>query len=623
MSYLVSRHMKEGQRQLHQWTYTLAVQHEELWPYIADTNKIFRKLGATPVQQTTLSRNTPKGFMELSHNAINSYTTWQEHPFSWELPYRYKLTRNYKLGIMRDLRIQAELIPTESGSNLNIKVYVKPSSYAFSLIIRFYIEYVVKRSLTKYLLQVEESLIKGLKPYEIQKSNKLPRKTQRKLRKLKNELTSVSKRKRIVNRLMELIQFADEEDVKRIHPYALAEYWGEKKYSVLNVFLHAAKLDILDFSWDVCCPRCKSPQHNFRKMKDARGHLFCEDCETDYTMDFNRNTHLVFTPHPLIRKISNKKYSLSGPDSKPHRVIQQYLEIGDERYPQLELEIGTYLFRSHNHEGYLKFHVREDGTDNVNIYISDEELNGQELIISPEPNITIQNISSKKVVCYLDKLNWKEEAIYASEVCSSVDFTTLFSKETLKDTAKVKASEVTMLFTDLMNSTELYVQEGDESAIGRVMGHFKIIQQIVAEERGGIVKTIGDSVMAVFWEPVSALKAVQRIQQIFSNSSAVGDSFKIKAGVHFGDCTAVNLNGRIDYFGTTVNIASRLVDLASEKEIMVSESVYNHPDVQLYLEDNSETFFVKESLKELKGFEDEEFKVKQIRLERPPMRLVI
>ncbi|MDZ7756165.1 hypothetical protein [Rhodohalobacter sp.] len=47
-------------------------------------------------------------------------------------------------------------------------------------------------------------------------------------------------------------------------------------------------------------------------MMEARVHLFCEDCEADYTMDFNRNMHLVFKPHPLIRKISDKKYCLGG-----------------------------------------------------------------------------------------------------------------------------------------------------------------------------------------------------------------------------------------------------------------------------------------------------------------------
>lgn len=180
-----------------------------------------------------------------------------------------------------------------------------------------------------------------------------------------------------------------------------------------------------------------------------------------------------------------------------------------------------------------------------------------------------------------------------------------------------------MLFTDLMNSTELYRNEGDEFAIGRVMSHFKIIQQIIAEERGGIVKTIGDSVMAVFREPVSALLAVERIQQIFTGSTGLGDSFKIKAGIHYGDCTVVNLNDRTDYFGTTVNIAARLVNAAKEKEIVISEAMYSHPDVRLYLKKKKKTLFIKEDQIELKGFENEEFKVKQIRLERPSLRLVV
>ena len=615
--------MKEGQQQFYHWHFGLSATPAQLWPYVSDTNRIFRILGATPINETSLSRNTPKGHLELSHNKLKSYATWQETPYAWEYPYRFGVSRYYKLGMLKELKFDTEFVSLDHETRLSIKIWVQPSNVFFSFLIKSYVEYVIKRRLTKYLQHLDESLSKGLRPYEISKPKRLVRGAERKITSLKAKLIEKSKRKRIVNRLFDLIRLADDEDLERIHPYSLAEYWGEKKYSVLNVFLHAANLDLLDFSWDVCCPKCKSPKHSFRKLREARVHLFCEDCESEYNMDFNRNTHLVFSPHPLIRKINDKKYCLGGPNSKPHRVIQQNLNIGDVRYPQVKLEEGTYLFRTHSHDGHLTLHVREDGADNITVYITDEELDGQEITISTKPNLIISNRSSKKSVCFIDKLNWKEEAIYASEVSSSHDFRELFSHETLKETSKVKASEVTMLFTDLMNSTELYVQEGDESAIGRVMGHFKIIQQIVAEERGGIVKTIGDSVMAVFWEPVSALKAVQRIQQIFTTSSAMGDAFKIKAGVHFGDCTAVNLNGRIDYFGTTVNIASRLVDVASEKEIMVSEAVFNHPDVQLYLDKNSDTFFVKESMKELKGFDDEEFKVKQIRLERPPMRLVI
>jgi class 3 adenylate cyclase len=103
----------------------------------------------------------------------------------------------------------------------------------------------------------------------------------------------------------------------------------------------------------------------------------------------------------------------------------------------------------------------------------------------------------------------------------------------------------------------------------------------------------------------------------------MGDSFKLKAGIHLGNCTAVNLNDRTDYFGTTVNIASRLVDVAEEKEIVVSEPFYNFGDTDLYLSSNRKSLFIKTGEKELKGFTNETFKVKQISMERTAMRLVI
>ena len=614
--------MKEGHKQKYHFQFRLKSSPASLWPYISDTNRNFRFLGATPVFQTSVSRNTPKGYLELSHNRKKSYVIWQEEPYLWEKPYRFGFTRNYKMGFLKFLKVKVDLQQIFNSTEVSINVEVQPSRYLYSYFLKFYMEQVIRRRLEKLLEHIDNFVSENVKPYELA-PKKIIRRNQRKLDKLKDELIDATKRQRIVNHLIAFLQKAEEEDLERIHPYSLAEYWGEKKYAVLNVFLNAAKLDLLNFSWDVCCPSCKMPRHNFRKMQDVRNKLYCEECDLEYNLDFNRNIHLIFHPNPLIRKITPKSYCLGGPHSKPHRVIQQHLNAGEIRYLNVDLEEGTYIFRTHSHEGELKINVREDGADNVTFYITDEDFTGEEVTISCKPNLTIENRSSKKTNCFVDNLNWKKEAIYASEVSSSPDFSSLFSQETIKESSKVKASEVTMLFTDLMNSTELYVQEGDDMAIGRVMSHFKIIQQIVAEERGGIVKTIGDSVMAVFREPVSALKAIQRIQQIFTTSSAMSESFKLKAGIHFGDCTAVNLNGRIDYFGTTVNIAARLVDTASEKELMVSEAVFNHPDVQLYLERNSRTFFVKDTLQELKGFEDEEFKVKQIKMERPPMRLVI
>lgn len=613
----------EGHLQLFTWSIQLSATPEHLWPFVSDTNQIFRLLGAPSIKRTQLARSAPKGFIEVTNSHLSSYSLWEQEPYFWEKPYRFGTARNYKVGVFKYLRYQVDLLPNSKGTLLTARIWIVPSKTSLFFFGRIYLERVIKRRFLKLMLDYDKCAKQQLFRYEQNLPKTLVRGAENRIRLITKKLIEETRRKRIINHLVQYIRKADDENLMRIHPFYLAEYWGEKKYSVLNVFLHAAKLDLLDFHWDICCPNCKAPRSSFRKMKDCRISHYCSECDIDFEMNFNTNTHLVFTPHPLIRKISDRQYSFGDPNSTSHKVSQHYLALGEERYLDVKLDEGTYLFKTKNHKGALVFHVREDGLDTINLHLTDQHFEGQEVQISTHPNITIVNNSSKKQVCFIEKKDWKEEATYASEVSSAHDFRTLFPREHLKEGSNVRASGVTMLFTDLMNSTELYRTEGDEFAIGRVMSHFKIVQQIIAEERGGIVKTIGDSVMAVFREPVSALKAVERIQQIFTGSTGLGDSFKIKAGIHYGDCTAVNLNDRTDFFGTTVNIAARLVDVAKEKEILISEAVYNHPDVNLYLKKKGKSLFIKENQIVLKGFENEEFNVKQIRLERPSLRLVV
>jgi len=605
------------------WEFELKSNPEKLWPFISDTNKFLKEAGQFSIRKQTFSRSTPKNYLEITSTKLSGNQAWIEKPYHWEKPYRFGTSRKYKASVLEYLKFSADLIPSGSGTKLILNLNLSSKKTFLRYLLKQYVDKVIKRNVLNYVHECDLNARLNELAYERSNEQNLVRGASKRIRKIEGKLIEKTRRQRIVKHLIKYLKQADDEDLKTIHPYKLAEYWGEKKYSVLNVFLHAAKLELLDFRWDVFCPDCKKTRKSFKKMRDIRSNLRCQQCDSDYSIDFNENLHLVFNPHPLIRKISGNSYCYGGPQNTPHRVIQHFIEPGEEKYLDVKLEEGTYLFKTSQHKGFLKLQLRRGAEDTTTIFITDKDFDGQEATVSIRPNLTIVNNSDKELVCYLEKANWKQEAIYATEVTSSHDFRTLFAEETLKDGEKVMASNLTILFTDLMNSTDLYLQEGDDFAIGQLMSHFKIIQQIVAEERGGIVKTIGDSVMAVFKEPVSALKAVERIQQIFSSSTAMGDSFKLKAGIHLGNCTAVNLNDRIDYFGTAVNIASRLVDVADEKEIVVSEPFFNFGDADLYLTNNRKTLFIKTGEKELKGFDKETFKVKQIRMERTSLRLVI
>ena len=70
---------------------------------------------------------------------------------------------------------------------------------------------------------------------------------------------------------------------------------------------------------------------------------------------------------------------------------------------------------------------------------------------------------------------------------------------------------------------------------------------------GAVVKTIGDAVMASFGDPANAVKAALAMQARIADHELV-----LKLGVHVGPSVVVNLNDRLDYFGSTVNMAARL-----------------------------------------------------------------
>lgn len=613
----------EGQNLIYNWKFRLESSIEKLWPLISNTNLFFQNLNLPNVRETNISRDVNQGFLQLSNKGLKSYEIWEEEPYQWELPYRFGTTRFYRIGLLQNLKYQVDLTPYAYGTLVSVKIWASARNGISEFIASLYITNILKRNLRKTLYHFDHCIKKDVQPYELAKQKALPRGGKSRVSGIKKKLIKITRRPRIVNRLVSFIEKAEDWQLLNIHPYKLAKYWGEKKYAVLNVFLHASKLELLDFGWEVSCPTCKTAQSRIHKLKDLQSPIFCTDCEKEFDADFNGNMHLVFTPHPLVRKASDKLYCLGGPQLKPHIHIQQYLQEAETKYLKVQLDYGTYIVRRADRKGEIVLHVTDDGFDNVTVFFSEDDLTNEEIKISPQPNLVFMNRTAAPLLCSVEKVQWKEDALFASEISSLQEFRTLFNDETLREGEKIKAKDLTILFTDLLDSTGIYLDQEEEMAVGQVMSHFKIIQQIVAEERGAIVKTIGDSVMAVFHEPISALNAVNRIQTILSTSTSLGKNFKLKAGIHIGDCTAVNLNNRIDFFGTNINIAARLVDFASEKEIVISDEIFKHPDVQRYLSINKEKLFVKDAQANLKGFSDEEFSVKQIRMEKSPLRLVI
>ncbi len=156
---------------------------------------------------------------------------------------------------------------------------------------------------------------------------------------------------------------------------------------------------------------------------------------------------------------------------------------------------------------------------------------------------------------------------------------------------------------------------GDAPAFGSVMDHLDVLRDAVAGEDGAVVKSMGDAIMAAFVRPVNALRAVLRAQKELASPPAGKRPFLLKAGIHYGPCIAITQNGRLDYFGTSVNAAARLVSLSSGTDVVVSGAVLEDPEVAAEL--GGSDLQVGPFEASLKGLEDERFEVFRV---APPAR---
>lgn len=120
-----------------------------------------------------------------------------------------------------------------------------------------------------------------------------------------------------------------------------------------------------------------------------------------------------------------------------------------------------------------------------------------------------------------------------------------------------------VLFTDIVGSTELIAEFGEDGAHERRSRHFSLLRRAIAAHDGREVKSLGDGVMVIFADPAAAARCATDMQRAVAGDR---DRLGLRVGLHAGDL----LREGNDYFGTTVIVARRLCENARSGETVVS-----------------------------------------------------
>jgi class 3 adenylate cyclase/pimeloyl-ACP methyl ester carboxylesterase len=152
----------------------------------------------------------------------------------------------------------------------------------------------------------------------------------------------------------------------------------------------------------------------------------------------------------------------------------------------------------------------------------------------------------------------------------------------------------TLLFTDLVNHTEMMRRIGDERGRDVLRDHERITRETLRQHGGAEVKSMGDGFMASFGSVTQALECAISLQRaIAARNERSDERIDVRVGLNAGEPIA----DEGDLFGSTVILASRVAARAGAGEILIPEPLRHLLSGKNYVyADRGETV--------LKGFED-------------------
>ena len=126
---------------------------------------------------------------------------------------------------------------------------------------------------------------------------------------------------------------------------------------------------------------------------------------------------------------------------------------------------------------------------------------------------------------------------------------------------------ITVMFTDLVGSTDLLARKGEAAAEELRREHVGVLRAAIDDAGGHEVKNLGDGLMVAFSGPAAALACAVSIQQRLAARPAGAEPLPTRIGISAGEVDAVDG----DYFGIPVVEAARLCALAGGGEVLVTE----------------------------------------------------
>ena len=444
----------------------------------------------------------------------------------------------------------------------------------------------------------------------------------------------------VADAIRDLIENGEDHQLNRINVLDFSARSGLDEERVISGFLHASRLGLFELTWNVLCPGCGGVLDAHSTLKSLRHDDYhCGLCACGYEASVDEQVEVAFTVSPRVRRIAahdpntlplweyyKQVFWSSGVDFNEesfaelsNEVVLDALELPAGEKAVLSLQLPPQfiiVFEPVTHSAQF-IDVQGEPTKERQqlsmLYNKNPTPTGGTITMRPGPlRLALDNQAGVRVLPSVfiaaealhHLIGKRKPFLTAKRMLTNQTFRDVFKADNLNVDQRLKITSLTFLFTDLKGSTALYERVGDLAAFDLVRAHFQALLEIISSEKGAVVKTIGDAVMATFVRPEHAIVAGLRMRAAMDvlNAQRGTQDLVVKIGIHEGPCLAVMLNERQDYFGQTVNIAARVQSLSTSQEMHITGPVNDAPAVAAILRRESITPIQKQAA--LRGIAD-------------------
>jgi adenylate cyclase len=538
---------------------------ETLWPILADTEQFNRAVGLSRIEVRPLEGAGAARYL-ISTTLGGFRVEYEERPAQFVENERFKFLRVLRRGPVRSIESGFELRPRGSGTDVVLSLRIVPRWLLFAPIASVN-GWLTLRTFAREVARIDSTgLSEGpLAPAAPPADASAFGRAAEALR------GAVPQHHRaLADQLIEHVRLAPGTAVSRIRPFELADFWLAPRREVLAVCLQAVIAGLLELSWDLVCPSCRTSAERVPSLATLGEGSHCQLCDLSFELELDKAVEATFRPPPPVREVDAGPYCISGPARTPHVVVQALLAPGSEEalpVPRKAERLRLFLRGG----ATASVEVQDEGPAVAKVEAG-EHFAPAALSVRPGGTIEVRSALSSESHVKLERSEWINRAATASIVSTLPEFRRLFSGEVLAPGLALKVGRMTLLFSDLSGSTALYARAGDAAAFRLVRDSFEVLRTAVEQNGGTVVKTIGDAVMAAFASEEGAVRAAVAMQRAFPEfirRYEYAEDIDLKLGVYSGPCFAVTANGVLDYFGQTVNVAARLQAKAAAGDLVL------------------------------------------------------